>query len=254
MRSELSNTDPGIVCIEGPSGPGAVPDLPLFRGLSAEERKSLLRNSLLEHHAADALLFEQGERPEYLHVLVSGVVELFQGSRRNECGLMLLSPGDVFMPAAALFDEPYLNSARSLVHSRLLLIRADSARAEFLRGGCFAINVSRVLAGHVRMAMRHIIDLKCRSAPQRLADFLLRIVDASGSGSIADLPVRKRHLAHRVGMSPETLSRTLQTLADNGLHVRGTKIHVRDRARIERFCGPRPYPDAEEPALDVRIF
>jgi CRP/FNR family transcriptional activator FtrB len=228
--------------------------LPLFSGLGEAEMGRVLSRAAVQVLPPGSLLFEQGDRPEFLHLLIDGVVELFKRSGRRECGLMLLAGGDVFMPAAVLFDEVYLNSARALTQVRLLLVRADVARREF--EGChrFATNVSRVLAGHVRMATRHIIDLKCRSAPQRLAHFLLRIVDAGGARSVADLPVQKRHLAHRVGITPETLSRNLQTLAEHGLLVRGTRIHVRDRARIDRFCGPPPYPDPAEGRLDVHIL
>ena len=61
--------------------------------------------------------------------------------------------------------------------------------------------------------------------------------------------MRKRNLAARIGMTPETLSRTLQTLADNGLVVRGRQIIVRDRARIESFCGA----DVGSPPLDESL-
>lgn len=228
--------------------------LPLFAGLPERHLDRLLAASALGDYSPGTILLEEGSVPAFLHVLVSGVVELFVADGRREYGLMLLAPGDIFMPAAALFDEPYLNSARTLAASAVLLLPADAARREFASSHRFAMNVSRALAGQFRMAARHIIDLKCRSAPQRLADFLLRIVDQAGEAGIAALPVSKRHLAQRVGMTPETLSRTLQILADNGLLVRGTRIVLRDRARIEAFCGPSPYAEPAEHGLDVSAF
>ena len=88
----------------------------------------------------------------------------------------------------------------------------------------------------------------------RAVDILLRLVGESGAADAADLPVSKRHLASRIGMTPETLSRALQTLASNGLVVRGAKVLVRDRKKIEDFCGTHPYPDATETALDVHAY
>jgi hypothetical protein len=55
-------------------------------------------------------------------------------------------------------------------------------------------------------------------------------------------------------MQPETLSRTLQTLADNGLYLRGRQIIVRDREAIEAFCGPDPYPSSDEHQLGVHAL
>lgn len=228
--------------------------LPLLAGLEDEQIDRILTGSVLERYPTGKLLFEEGELPDYLHACLSGTVELFTSHTSGNCGLMLMSPGDVFMPAAVLFQEPYLVSARALTPSRILLLDAQAVRQEIDRSPALLKRFTSILAGQWRMAVRHVVDLKCRNAGQRLAAFLLRIVDDSGTPGLADLPVSKRHLASRVGMSAETLSRSLQTLADNGLTVRGNKVIVRDRASIDAFCGPSPYPQSDEIELGVHAL
>lgn len=228
-----------------------VAQLPLFAGFSGEEIERLCRNASIRRCPVGTVLFEERDQPDHLHVLISGVVELYTSYGSHDCGILLLSAGDVFMPAATLFSEPYLNSARVLGKARVLLLDADVAREEFARCGEFATRMARTMAGHFRMAARHIIDLKCRSAGQRLGAFLLRLVDESDA---AVLPIPKRNLAVRVGMTAETLSRTLQLLADNGLHLRGNRILVKDRAKAEAFCGPEPYSENTETALGVHAL
>jgi CRP/FNR family transcriptional activator FtrB len=158
------------------------------------------------------------------------------------------------MPAAAVFDEICLTSARILTNARVLLLDIQAVRRELAACTTFATRMARIMGGQWRMAVRHILDLKCRSAAQRLAAFLLRLVDDAPFPENAELPIPKRHLASRVGMTAETLSRALQTIADNGLHVRGSRIIVRDRARIEAFCGPDPYPESSDDALYVHLL
>lgn len=228
--------------------------LPLFADLDQADTDRLLEGAELRTIPANSVLFSEGEAPAFLHILVRGTVDLYKSGQSRECGLMLLAPGDVFMPAAAIFDEPYLNSARTLSPCQVLLLPAEVVRSEFTSCHQLAINLARVLAGQFRMATRHIIDLKCLSAAQRLAALLLRLVDESDWPDGARLPVPKRHLASRVGMTPETLSRAIQVLADNGLVVRGTRIILRDRARISAFCGAPPYPQASETDLDVHML
>lgn len=227
--------------------------LPLFSGLTDGSRERLLRAASVKRCTAETPLFEAGERAEHLHVLMSGLVELYTGRCPRERALLLMAKGDAFMPAATVFDEPYLNSARTLAASRLLLMPAETVREEYSRSHAFAANIGRVLAGHFRMAARHIIELRSRNAPERLGRFLLRLVDEAAEAQTVALPTAKRHLAARVGMTPATLSRNLQILADHGLVVRGTRIIVRDRARIERFCGWEP-PGGGEQALDVNVL
>jgi CRP/FNR family transcriptional regulator, transcriptional activator FtrB len=228
--------------------------LPLLRSLPEPQLERVLRGARLEHFAPDKVLFEEGGQPEYLHGIISGVVELFQSGAAGDRGILLMSAGDIFMPAAALFDEPYLNAARVLTPARILLIDAAIIREEASRPTELSIEISRALAGQFRMAVRHIIDLKSRPAAQRLAALLLRIADEHPGPGPAQLPIPKRRLATRLGMTAETLSRTLQALADNGLVLRGTAILVRDRGQIEAFCGPSPYSRPHETDLGVHAL
>jgi len=164
-----------------------------------------------------------------------------------------MAAGDVFMPAAALYAEPYLISAHALTASRILMIDSEIVRREAKSSTELALGLARVMAGQWRVALKIILDLKCRSPSQRLAAFLLRLHD-SGEAAPAEIPFSKRQLASRIGMQPETLSRTLQTLAANGLYLRGREIIVTNRAAAEEFCGPDPYPPASEYELGVHAL
>ncbi len=232
----------------------AVGKLPLFAGLPAAQMERLLQGASIQRCAPGMVLFQEGEAARHLHVLVSGVADLTKMEGRKECGVLMLSAGDIFMPAAALFDEPYLTSARILTASRVLSLELSAVRRELPGSAAFAVRLGRIMGGQWRMAVRHILDMKCRSAAQRLAAFLLRLVDDGPLRDSVELPIPKRHLASRVGMTAETLSRALQTIADHGLHVRGTRIIVKDRAKIQAFCGPDPYPEPADEALYVHAF
>jgi CRP-like cAMP-binding protein len=225
--------------------------LPLLACLSPPGQDRLLGPSTISSFRTGSFLFREGETPSHLHLLLSGLVELTKTQGRKECGLMIFSAGDLFMPAAALFDERYLASARVLAPSRILFLDLNAVREEAAHNPSFSMTLSRVLAGQWRAALRDILDLKCRSAPQRLAAFLLKL--AAEDPDAAELPFSKRTLASRVGMSAETLSRALQTLADNGLLLRGNRIIVRDADRIANFCGRDPYPSGRD-RLDVHLL
>ncbi len=227
--------------------------LPVFEGLGRQELARLLQFSTVQRYPPGTLLFRQGEQPDKLHVIISGSVEIFSNGHKREWGVMLMNAGDIFMPGSVLFSEPYTTSARTLGSCRLLLVDAERIRAEAATNARFAMHLSRAIAGQFRVAMRQVVDLKSRNAAQRLGSFLLKIVDSSSCPS-PELPMRKRNLAARIGMTPETLSRTLQILADNGLVVRGRQIIVRDRGKIEEFCGPEPYRPECEDRLEVHVL
>lgn len=229
-------------------------EVPLLASLPKSVRDRMLASSHVERFAPRAQIFGDGETPTHLHLILSGIVDLAAAYKGNECTALMMAAGDVFMPAAALYSEPYLVTARSLTASRILMIEADVVRTEARDCVELALALARVLAGQWRVALKIILDLKCRSPSQRLAAFLLRLHDASRPGIPAEVPFSKRQLASRIGMQPETLSRTLQTLAANGLYLRGRQIIVTNRRAIEEFCGPDPYPPASEYELGVHAL
>lgn len=229
-------------------------ELPLLAALPKPVRERLLDSSRSERFPPRAELFTKGGAADDLHIVLSGLVDLSCAYKGNECTALMMAAGDVFMPAAALYSEPYLISARALTAVRILMLDASVVRQEAQSCTELALGLARVLAGQWRVALKIILDLKCRSPSQRLAAFLLRLHDAAQTGAPAEIPFSKRQLASRIGMQPETLSRTLQTLAANGLYLRGRQIIVTNRAAAEEFCGPDPYPPASEYELGVHAL
>lgn len=229
-------------------------DLPLIGRLPSPVRERLLVASKIERFAPRATLFGDGDIPAHLHIVLSGIVDLSCSYKSGECTALMMAAGDVLMPAAALYSEPCLVSARALTATRILMLDAGVVREEARTCAELAVALARVMAGQWRVALKIILDLKCRSPSQRLAAFLLRLHDSADPGSLAEIPFSKRQLASRIGMQPETLSRTLQTLAANGLYLRGRQIIVTNRPTIEQFCGPDPYPPASEYELGVHAL
>lgn len=229
--------------------------LPLFECVEPELVKALADRSSTRHFPVRSVLMRQGNDVDTLQILIRGFVELTAGDGEQGFGVLLLSAKDLIMPAAAIFHEPTLVTVRTLTTVKILEIGAPAIRSAIARSPQFALNMMKAMSGQWRMAVRNIIDLNCRTAAERFAAFLLRIADAQRDGeTLPTLPMSKRCLASRLGITPETLSRILQIVADNGLHLRGRTIVVLDRAKVEKFCGPDPYPRRDERTLRVYAF
>ncbi|HEU4683860.1 MAG TPA: helix-turn-helix domain-containing protein [Nitrospira sp.] len=198
-------------------------------------------------------ILEAGEIPNQLGVLLSGMVELCGTALDPNCGVLILTRGDLLVPTATLCQEPCLTSASALVPSRLMMLEREAVVRAASADARVAMVLARVTGAQWRMAVRHIIDLKSRSAAERLAAILLRFVDFTETGA-PQLPFSRRTLAARLGVSRETLSRVIQVVADKGIVLRGSEIVVRDRRMAEEFSGPEPYPNRSERRLDVHAF
>jgi CRP/FNR family transcriptional activator FtrB len=204
---------------------------PIFDGLNRNIADCLLSASTALQYRAGSFIVHQGGRLDGLHVVHRGLVDLAHVNGDHECGVMLLSTKDLLLPASALFGEPSIVSARALTTTKVVVFGAAEVSAAMEVSRVLANNILKAMSGHWRMTVRNVLDLNCRTAAQRLAASLLRLVDLQPDCGAPILPIAKRHLAARLGMTAETLSRMLQVVADNGVHVRGRTIIVNDRAR-----------------------
>jgi CRP/FNR family transcriptional activator FtrB len=198
----------------------------------------MLRGAFLQRFPAHVELIQTGEPADFLHVIVEGTVEMFSGHRDRETTLGVSGPGDSFILAAVLFDRPYLQSARALVASRILMVPADAVRQAFSADAGFARSVAENLALAYRGVIKELKNQKLRSGLERLANWLLTHDAETGSKGQFDLPFDKRVLAARLGMAPEVLSRSFAALSAYHVVVQGPSIALRDIAALRKLAQP----------------
>jgi len=78
-------------------------------------------------------------------------------------------------------------------------------------------------------------QIKVRSAPQRIADFLIRITPTQEGAAVVELPFEKGLLANRLGMKPESFSRALGRLRAYGVAVEREVMRIDDVGRLRRL-------------------
>jgi len=207
---------------------------PFFVSAGEAAMSALLRPSFTQQLPRGAVMFEQDENPDFLHLLLSGSVGL---AARDEAGaetvVEIFGAGELFLAPAAILRLPYLASGTALTDVRVLMIPADVFRTAIGQDGALARATTELLARHWRLMVDQVVDLKLRSADRRIARFLARrIREEAGAGS-AELPEPRGAIAARLGMTPETLSRTLNSMEAEGvLRLSAKRIDVPDREKL----------------------
>jgi CRP/FNR family transcriptional regulator, transcriptional activator FtrB len=213
--------------------------IPLFARMSEQSLRQLLDAALLQHFPAGVNLIHEGDRPDFLHVLLDGLVEIFTEQDDVEWGISLVSPVTTFILAAAISDQPYLNSARTLKASRILLIPAKHVQAAFDRDTAFAQLVAGELAIAYRTTVKKLKGYVARSSVQRLANWILSEARIEASGASLVLPFDRATLASHIGTTRENLSRNLAQLTEHGVRIRGREIVIDRRDLLEAFARPQ---------------
>ncbi len=216
---------------------------PVFQSLGEDDLNVLLGDAVVHDQPADTVLFRQGQRPDFLHVLIEGRVGLMGvGMDDRQVVVEFMEPGESFILAAVLTDAPYLMAARTIQRSRVLLIPAGTLREHVSANARLAVGMLASLSRHYRMMVRQVKDLKLHSATERLGCYLLALGEQGRSGRSRDgpvtvtLPVEKALLATRLGTTPENLSRAFANLRSAGVTTSGGTVTIVDMVRLRNAC------------------
>lgn len=221
-----------------------VRSLPLFSGMQDAHFQTLVEAGYLQRFPQGVALVHEGERPNFLHVLVEGSIEFYSTSHDRQTTLSYLKPPAAFILAAVILDQLYLKSARTAEGSVVVLIPADAVRDIFDKDPAFARSVVAELAQRYRGLVKDLKNQRLRTGLERLANWILAHDEQLGAPGTFKLPIEKRALASLLGMRPENLSRSFGELADLGVAVDGANVTIRDMAALTKFARPDPLIDS----------
>lgn len=217
--------------------------LALFSEMGDAHFQSLMRGAYVQNFPPQIELITEGEPSDFLHIILSGAVDLFSSWNGRETSLATARPVSTFILAASIRNAPYLMSARTLQKSRIALIPSQDVRAVFDADNAFARAIVAELAHCFRSVVKTQKDLKLRTSLERLANYLLRRQRRVGGQTTFELEFEKRRLASYLGMTPENLSRAFKGLQGYGVTVNGSRVTIGNQQELERFARPNPLID-----------
>lgn len=223
--------------------------LPGFRDLDRETFDAVEAISRLIEVPGEAVLCLQGSPPDALHYLLDGQVTLTQAAANGDIAVIdVLRPVRCIALANVVTGLAHQMTARALTMSRLLEIRAEPLRALIGLRSSLATTMLQGLSLDLDTVTRQVIDLKLRTAAQRLGCYLLRLAQGlPGNRAELRLPVPKRLLAGQIGCRHENLSRAFGLLREVGVETHGGRVILHDIDRLRRYAlpdDPTPEPTA----------
>ncbi|MBB5659426.1 CRP/FNR family transcriptional activator FtrB [Brevundimonas halotolerans] len=203
--------------------------------------------AFLQRFPAGTTLLMEGDRVDFLYVLLDGAVELQGSWKEKETTLALLRPVSTFILAAVVLDADALMSARTLERSEILMLSGEALRRTMRQDADFSFAVAQELSGCYRGLVRAVKNQKLRGGVERLANYLITQRVRQGMCDPIVLPHEKRVLASLLGMSPENLSRAFASLSSYGVSVQGAEVGIGRPEALERLARPHPLIDNHMP-------
>lgn len=168
-------------------------------------------------------LFRIGAPPRYVHFVEDGAVRLIRHGRRGEeVVLHDARPGE-FLAEASIDTPRYHCDAVASEPSAVLRVARDDFSRLLSDDPQFARMWMALLAAQLRTARAGVERLSLRSAEERIRHLLI----SEGAGPRCELTLHGslKDLARRLGMSHESLYRTLSRMQEKGVIERdGTRL------------------------------
>lgn len=221
---------------------------PLFEEVEPAYLTQLYQASRILRLEAMQTLFEFESAAHYFYLIESGEIHLFRPHWNGDERLFqILRSGDLLAESAMFLEPPcYPLTARAqqssclIAFPREVLLAVCHAQPQLMRRW-LSIQSKRLY-----QAVNRIEHLSLNSAGQRLVSYLLELRRAHQRHWLdipvnLDLPVNIAVLASQLAMTPETLSRLLQTFRRNQwISGRGRTLVLLDETALREHVGLPP--------------
>ncbi|HVX76928.1 MAG TPA: helix-turn-helix domain-containing protein [Bradyrhizobium sp.] len=202
----------------------------IFFGL--DERNSL--PGVAMRFARNTEVYGEGEPAEYFYQVISGAVRAYKildDGRRQIRAFYL--PGDIFGLEAG---EEYASSADAIIDSQISVIKRSSVMARIDQDRSVARQLWSLTSQELARVQNRAL-LLVKSAEERVAGFLLEMARRTAATTMVQLPMSRQDIADYLGLTIETVSRTLTQFEHSALIAlpSSRRIELRNRAALNRL-------------------
>ena len=185
-------------------------------------------------YSRNAEIYGEDEPAEYVYKVISGSVRTYRilSDGRRQIGAFYL-PGDIF--GLEVGDEHHF-SAEAISDAKILLIKRTALVGLANRDGEVARQLRSFTARELNRVHDHML-LLIKNAQQRVASFLLEMAERLADTEAVELPMSRQDIADYLGLTIETVSRTLTQLESEAAIALPTsrRIVLRNRRALSEM-------------------
>ncbi len=184
----------------------------LFSNLTEKELEKLNRISIKKSFKKNEIIFYEGDKAKYLHILLSGVVKAYKSNYHNEVLISYFYPITMIAEVANLENIHFPATARFEEDGELLLIDYSKFKEEFLSNPQISFNFILSLTKKVKILERVIANSLTMNSIAKVSKFIYENEEIF-------LSLKQAKIANILNMKPETLSRALKKLKDKNIKL-----------------------------------
>ncbi|QDG79320.1 Crp/Fnr family transcriptional regulator [Labrenzia sp. PHM005] len=213
----------------------------LLKSFSPEIQEAVLRMSSWREYERGETLFLQGETAQAVHIVTDGWVKLYRiAPNGGEAVVSVFAKGESFGEAVAFRGQAYPVSAEAVTSCEVMRIPSSAILEAMRKDPDIAVSVLASTFAHLHSLVSQLEQLKAQTGPQRVAEFILELCEKDHGSCVVTLPYDKFLIAGRLGMKPESLSRSFAKLKPVGVHINRNHADIEDIERLRDFSETDP--------------
>jgi cAMP-binding proteins - catabolite gene activator and regulatory subunit of cAMP-dependent protein kinases len=209
----------------------------VFQGLKPDTVEHMVAPASTVMLKARECLFRQGDPATAFFITIDGWVKLYRNTiSGEETVIHTMTKGDSFAEAVAFTGNRYPATAEAVSDARIVRIPADHIVRCIRESPDIALAMIASTSQHLHRLMQQVEQLKAQSGVQRVAEFLVSLAPIDHGSCVITLPYDKILIAGRLGLKPESLSRTFAKLRSIGVVVHASHVAVSDVTKLRELA------------------
>ncbi|HIF88869.1 MAG TPA: Crp/Fnr family transcriptional regulator [Candidatus Thioglobus autotrophicus] len=205
--------------------------LPIFKNISKNELGPLFQTMQVhQYHKGDTVIFDADQHAN-LYLVESGLFKLTKFDQRgDELVLRIVDQNDAISPMH--FSPHYDISAEFVKDTTLIYFSKNSINNLIAKNHQFSMNIIQFLAESAQTLMLFAEVLQLKTTREKVGWYLVR----AKINNLLEFPHPKRLIAAYLGMAPESFSRALTDLKNDGIFVKNRSIELNNGNELCQYC------------------
>ncbi len=206
-----------------------IQEVPLFLNLSEEFLKEIKESVLIKQFKKESIVFYEGDRSEYLHILLSGTVKVYKTTHKGTQVQINRFTAPAILGEYAYFEkEPFPATCEFIKDGTIGLLHYDKLYA-CLKDPNFALELIKSLTRKVSVLSSLVHKETILSSEAKVADLILRKPSSF-------VKLKNNEIASILNLTPETFSRILTKLKkEKMIQFEEHKIKVLDAEALSNI-------------------
>ncbi|RLA70421.1 MAG: Crp/Fnr family transcriptional regulator [Epsilonproteobacteria bacterium] len=177
-------------------------DIPMFSVLEDKHIKELKNAVHVKHYTQNSIVFYEGDKSEYLHILLEGSVKLYKTSPKGNHIQINRLTAPSLIAEFACFEQEIFPASCEFVSDGTIGLLQFSKLYEYLNQPAFSLELIKSLTGKVMTLSALVHKETILSSEAKVADLMIKKV-------VIFNRLKNNEIASILNLTPETFSRIL---------------------------------------------